>query len=1047
MDQLEIIGSNGKIEFYELNPAKGITNIGRHPENDIVLDGPGIALFHAMLDHRQKPYQIMLLSQEETTLLGGAPLIPNVSMALHSWTNITVANFTIILIEDGNQSPPSPGGTKSNRPPTPTPPPILPPRPAPTPPPNTRPESAAPSSHPVPASFPETGKVSSFPAPISDQEDDFIITELSQNEWTIDVTQTVTFEVIITNGGDIVAEFRVDVEGLNPEWITISYPHWESWRHEQAINLNEGGQGRVSISITPPRLSSSRAGAHYFAVSITSSNYPSRVSRRGATLIINPYYEFTLAELAPKEQTISWFKRTAQVQLPIFNKGNSNAIFNLKAAEREQGCNFEFHIPDDDVKHAMHAELPIEANSEIAIPITVTPHAHRLIGFRKKSYALTVTTSLAEGVQAPRSLLGQLRTKPLIGPWLLLLMALLFVCLCLVLLTPRLNTFMFTDGGTVAAVSNETPVAIRWGAYYFTTLSIDPPIEGLEQPLKSRQGTVVAAPKEDTTYYLSGENFLSRLAPVIFAPATKAVEVRVTPIAPQVTFEAQPAEVVSDGNEEVVLSWWVTDADNIKLYRQVGADGPVEEIGDYSEQPIQSLRVTPDPNRPETFYILVVGNSYVSAPTPVSQRVSVLTPTPTAPATPVVLFFNANPQNINEGDESALSWSVNGVQEVTIQGIDNASSLPSEYIVAVQPTGSTDYFLSVAGLAPLPVRVNVTPATPTPTATTEPGAPEIIVFSANPDSVVEGDVTQSTLSWTIDDNFTNGEITNSDIGTVPFTDQQGSLNVSISNNAIFVLTAYNQDKQTSKSIEVGYATPTPTTTPTPTPTTAPTSTSAPTSTATPTPPSILFYNPTAASGSVFSCSQDSNNDWSCTIEMGSTLTVDWEVSTDATDINIKYLGTVGTTGPDVIDPGSSQGGSYTGFRGTDAGAISLTASHSYGSATRTITVTVVAKAVPSPPTNFQGPTSPTATAPYTLTWSAPAQNSANVVNYKVYRAEMPPGTSFSEVVTLSALTTTDTPPDCSKNYIYNVVALYEDIDGNEQETAAGSPSWSSPGVC
>ncbi len=51
LDQLEIISVSGMVEFYELDPAKGVTSIGRHPDNDVVLDSPGIALFHAMLDH------------------------------------------------------------------------------------------------------------------------------------------------------------------------------------------------------------------------------------------------------------------------------------------------------------------------------------------------------------------------------------------------------------------------------------------------------------------------------------------------------------------------------------------------------------------------------------------------------------------------------------------------------------------------------------------------------------------------------------------------------------------------------------------------------------------------------------------------------------------------------------------------------------------------------------------------------------------------------------------------------------------------------------
>jgi hypothetical protein len=44
-DQLEVISQNGAVAFHDLDPGKGLTNIGRHPENDIVIDSPAVADF------------------------------------------------------------------------------------------------------------------------------------------------------------------------------------------------------------------------------------------------------------------------------------------------------------------------------------------------------------------------------------------------------------------------------------------------------------------------------------------------------------------------------------------------------------------------------------------------------------------------------------------------------------------------------------------------------------------------------------------------------------------------------------------------------------------------------------------------------------------------------------------------------------------------------------------------------------------------------------------------------------------------------------------
>ena len=115
-DQLEIIKAGGEIEFYNLDPGKGITNIGRHPENDLVIDSPGVAPFHAVLDHRQKPYQLVVLSHEGQTVLGEQVLPTNVSTPLQNWDHIQLDGHTIILIEEGGQVIPAtlpPGETVS----------------------------------------------------------------------------------------------------------------------------------------------------------------------------------------------------------------------------------------------------------------------------------------------------------------------------------------------------------------------------------------------------------------------------------------------------------------------------------------------------------------------------------------------------------------------------------------------------------------------------------------------------------------------------------------------------------------------------------------------------------------------------------------------------------------------------------------------------------------------------------------------------------------------------------------------------------------------
>ena len=84
-DQLEIITPDGQIEFHDLDPVKGITNVGQHADNDIVLDAPHIAPFQAMIDHRQKPVRIVLYDEGAAAKLRGEPLQANVPAEIGNW--------------------------------------------------------------------------------------------------------------------------------------------------------------------------------------------------------------------------------------------------------------------------------------------------------------------------------------------------------------------------------------------------------------------------------------------------------------------------------------------------------------------------------------------------------------------------------------------------------------------------------------------------------------------------------------------------------------------------------------------------------------------------------------------------------------------------------------------------------------------------------------------------------------------------------------------------------------------------------------------------
>ncbi len=75
-----------------------------------------------------------------------------------------------------------------------------------------------------------------------------------------------------------------------------------------------------------------------------------------------------------------------------------------------------FKYSGETVGSAQQAELRLMPEETAFDPGTDYALLRRLFGLRKRTYAHTITTTAISGQQTPRSLLGQVKTKPLLGP-------------------------------------------------------------------------------------------------------------------------------------------------------------------------------------------------------------------------------------------------------------------------------------------------------------------------------------------------------------------------------------------------------------------------------------------------------------------------------------------------------------------------------------------------------------------------------------------------------------------------------------------------------
>ncbi len=638
-EKLEIIKDGGETFFFEIDPHREVINFGSHPDNDIVLTGHGISPFHAMLDLRHKPYRFVQLNETAETTGGDQILSPSEALEVHTWDTIELGGYRITLIESEM--------VEKRQPPE-----------------NSLIQKEADSPEQSLARPGESSLISpsSLLVRPPDQVDDAIVTEPVVPEYTIDAGQTLTLVFSISNGGETVADFEVSLEGLNPSWVTITPP---------SMRLKVNQRTSVTVSITPPRAPASRAGPHHFAVKVTSPNYPDRMSRRGATLVINPFYEFAISDLSPQQLNISWDQRTATASMSVINQGNSQARYRVEGRDDDHACSFEFQSPGENVRLANQADFHLASDATVVLPVFITTRKRQLVGLRSRDVQFTVTTTPLEGSQPSRTVLGRLYARPLIGPWMLLLILAACFALAVFGFWPRMSLSVSpTD------IRAGQPVQVRWTSWppIFMTLKLN------GESLGDAHGELIQHPLSTTDYRLTGDTWASRL----FSPGTLFSIIRtvnVAPVTPKIqSFQAQPPQVDSGAYTEI--SWSVKDADRLVLVSDVFS----QTLDSFEGS--QKIRI-----EKQTVFTLKAYNKSLPGRT-IEQILDVaVNPPPSKPA-PVIQDFSVDPATITAGQSVTVTWQVSGVSEVSLQPLGD--HLPPSGSISQAPTATSLYVLAAS---------------------------------------------------------------------------------------------------------------------------------------------------------------------------------------------------------------------------------------------------------------------------------------------------------------------------------------------------------------
>ncbi len=1073
-DQIEIISAGGVIEFYDLNPAQGLTNIGSHPENDVVLPGGSVAPFHLVIDHRAQPVQLLVLAEEQPTTLDGRALNKDQPWVLQNWSSIEIGGYTLILMQNRNGSQAAAGvqtGANAGGFPSVTPTvssagaafETTVPRSAPRAPASsfggqtvgaTPPPAAGVSFPPaviVPLSGNGGGQVAAAPAnsgdwgdpqrlhrllsPVLDHIDELIQVGLGERDQLVDVDQTVAYQLTITNAGDLVASFDLSVEGVDPNWLVVL---------PARVDLNDGQSGIVTVTVTPPRYATTTSGRYYLSFTVTTPEYPGHYSQVGASLTVRPYFNVQIGELSHKRQTLKWNRPIGETYFTVANSGNSMVQVQLEAQDEERACRFEFQFAEQGLTFTRQAELNLGAGGQSEVALLIEPNDRPLISFRNRTYQYDVRATPLGGQQFPRMIAGQVKVIPLIGKGLILLFLFLILALVIVIFSPGVDQFYLTDSqaSPVAEVHYGTPVVLNWRASRFSAVSLQGP--GLALATPRPLGTAELLPVESETYNIEAQNFISRLGlPSLFGKRVDTTTIRVIPVDPIISLSADK-ETLTVG-EAVRFDWSIQQADRALLVINNNPTAlPTEQfVGSVSMTPSSDLVVQIIASNPS------VANS--GTPHALSKPIQVVTPPPTPLPPPAVLVFSAAPIAITAGETVNLEWRVRDAATVSIENLGD--NLPAEGSRQVTPLQTTTFVLrantsspGVSGGGQIFEEVTVI-VVPPPTATATPKAPTITFFQASPKEVVRDGTEPVKLSWSVGGDVTSVIIFSPDLQIPSTLTRTGTIPIQPNKSTFFILTAANGPQSTTAQVDITVLepspTPLPTETATATTTATPTPTLTPTATATPK-PEVAFFN--AESGESPSSPDDVQLIGADTyrVLVGSLVRLTWS-SNLSTRVQLRAVKLDNST----VDYGTRPlGGDFTFRFDGSIRSFELTAHNDFPEggtvASQPKVITIDALEIrPPAPFAMNGLSTE---AQNQVSWSYDSQSLSLIRSFRIYRAngDGQNATLVAEVAPTETTWTDTIQPTCGRSYF--VVATYLNVEGQILETESPETSWFS-NVC
>jgi hypothetical protein len=438
-----------------------------------------------------------------------------------------------------------------------------------------------------------------------------MVLSLSATKLEVVPGESVEATITIRNQSQIVDQFGIRIQGLDPSWWTLS---------TSSVSLFPGEQGEAKLTIHPPKEAESKAGSYSFQVRAVSQANPEEMTEEEAYLVLRGFLVWDV-EMSPTKVA----GRSGTYRITANNSGNTDITLIFEGKDPEEALDYTFS----------HDKVTVPAGESALITLKVRPRKEE----RDKLYSFQVLVRPAGAEVSSKevkTINGKLEYKRRRLPWKWMLLGVAIVVIAVlvwkfVLQLPVINSFT-ADPQSITVGENST---LNWdvsGAYGVT---IKPDDWGVDST-----GTRLVSPTTTTNYTLEARNAGGR-------SCTRIVTVMVI-LPPNIAFfKPEPEETTQTAGS--TLSWDVSGATVVTV-------SCVDEVWDESTglDPTKGeLWVNPQNT---TTYTLEASNKAGN----VTRSVTVSVPVPE------IKYFGAYPGSLNLGDTTELKWMVSDATKITI---------------------------------------------------------------------------------------------------------------------------------------------------------------------------------------------------------------------------------------------------------------------------------------------------------------------------------------------------------------------------------------------